>query len=331
MTKHEQTYRGGDEQQTAEVHPFPRRRDGRTFEQAKQELAALKFGLFETVAADPLLRGSPCLAVAVVFASLVTVDKRTLEFTAAYVSNGKLHVRAGLRSHNTAQKARRLLEKHGYLTAVGSTNGMTVYQIANPHQERVLMHVREWEDHNREVKAEQKRNWRLQVSGMSKPDTPKNSKDVKNRHPGMSNSDTLGCQKMTPNTLKEYLSVLPENIRSEGKGYLPHDVERGIYGQGDEVKGEVSEATQKPARTDPDLNEPTKKNRFLCGVSIIDAPRSEADAFSELYSLFGEKWPLLHDNVRRSALMRLMNGRLTHEWVQERIVNLDTQIAEGDA
>lgn len=46
---------------SAEVHAFPRRNSLTAFDQAKQELAAFKFSLFETVAADPLLRAGQCL------------------------------------------------------------------------------------------------------------------------------------------------------------------------------------------------------------------------------------------------------------------------------
>lgn len=46
---------------SAEVHTFPRRQSPNAYEQARQELAAFNFSLFETVAADPLLRAGQCL------------------------------------------------------------------------------------------------------------------------------------------------------------------------------------------------------------------------------------------------------------------------------
>lgn len=72
---------------SAEVHAFPRRHGFNAFEQAKQELAAFKFSLFEAVAADPLLRAGQCLNLIIVYASLVTIDKKTLQATPAYASN----------------------------------------------------------------------------------------------------------------------------------------------------------------------------------------------------------------------------------------------------
>uniref|UniRef100_UPI00037B8035 hypothetical protein n=1 Tax=Brucella suis TaxID=29461 RepID=UPI00037B8035 len=123
-------------------------------EQAKQELAAFKFSLFETVAADPLLRAGQCLNLIIVYASLVTIDKKTLQATPAYASNGRVFVRAGVRSHHTAVKARRLLEQHGYLIPVSRRNGITVYRIENPHHERVQMQIQELEECQREIKTE---------------------------------------------------------------------------------------------------------------------------------------------------------------------------------
>ncbi|EPG11713.1 hypothetical protein L263_00268 [Brucella abortus 90-0962] len=139
---------------SAEVHAFPRRHGFNAFEQAKQELAAFKFSLFETVAADPLLRAGQCLNLIIVYASLVTIDKKTLQATPAYASNGRVFVRAGVRSHHTAVKARRLLEQHGYLIPVRRRNGITVYRIENPHHERVQMQIQELEECQREIKTE---------------------------------------------------------------------------------------------------------------------------------------------------------------------------------
>lgn len=338
----------GELEQTAEVHPFPRRRSGSAYEQAKQDLAAFKFALFETVAADPLLRGVPCLNLIVVYASLVTIDKRTLQPTTAYASNARIYSRAGLKSHNTAGKARRYLEQYGYIVPVGSNNGITIYRLDNPNIERVQMHIQALDEYRREIRADQKQSWNERKKRMSNNDTPddervsevdtlKNTKGVNNCHPRVSEVDMQGCQEMTPITLKEYLSVIPESFGSEKEGSPSSDVAHGISDLGAVGKGELSEAPTQPARNDPDLNPQEKKNSYAAAKmgevensDLIASPSSEQEAGAVLDDLFGAFWNELHPNIQRFARRRLMSGNLTQSWVDARITYIEAENETGD-
>lgn len=233
------------ERPSAEVHNFPRRNATNAFEQTKQELAAFKFALFETVAADPLLRAGQCLNLIVVYASLVTIDRTTLMATTAYASNNRIYVRAGLRSAHTAIKARRLLEQHGYLVPVGKTRGMTVYRLDNPHQERVQMHGQETEEIARERNSDTRSSARKIAKTATPTDeriadiaNPENHKDCIICTPRVAESASQGLQEMQPITLKEYLTGLPVK-----EGYEESD---GSPVMGD-AQETVSEATNKPA------------------------------------------------------------------------------------
>lgn len=343
-------------QQTAEVHPFPKRRSGSTFEQAKQDLAAFKFALFETVAADPLLRGVPCLNLIVVYASLVTIDKKTLQPTTAYASNARIYSRAGLKSHNTARKARQHLEQYGYIVPVGSKNGIAVYRLENPNIERVQMHIQALDEYRREVRADQKQIWNERKSRMSKNDTPdssrmsevdtpENDEGVNICHPRVSEVDMQGCQEMTSITLKEYLSVIPENIRQEKNGEGGSDVVRGICEVGADDEGERGEAPTKPAPISPASNQQEKKNGYAVakdGDPIFEAssfeadaafsiPPSEAEAAETLEWLFEGEFQNLAPLIQHFAKTAIMAGNLRPSWVKARLANLNKPISTGDA
>lgn len=72
--------------------------DGRSpLRVAMSELAAFKFKLVETIAADPRLRSAPCTNAIVVFMAFVTIDKRTLKPTPAYASIITLMAKGGMK------------------------------------------------------------------------------------------------------------------------------------------------------------------------------------------------------------------------------------------
>ncbi|EEY03864.1 Uncharacterised protein [Brucella neotomae] len=314
---------------SAEVHAFPRRHGFNAFEQAKQELAAFKFSLFETVAADPLLRAGQCLNLIIVYASLVTIDKKTLQATPAYASNGRVFVRAGVRSHHTAVKARRLLEQHGYLIPVSRRNGITVYRIENPHHERVQMQIQELEECQREIKTEKNvrnkpqssmaNNAHLDRTGVAENAHPENRKDGNNCPPRMAESADQGGQKMPPITLKEYLTGLPVK-----EGYEESD---GSPVMGD-AKETVSETPNEPARTGSDFPA-NKKNGYALAANGDDenttfsAPASIQEADDFLLALFGSDLSRLHERVLDGCRKRLMNGLLTPAFVRARIDALE--------
>jgi hypothetical protein len=323
---------------SAEVHAFPRRHGLNAFEQAKQELAAFKFSLFETVAADPLLRAGQCLNLIIVYASLVTIDKKTLQATTAYASNGRVFVRAGVRSHHTAVKARRLLEQNGYLIPISRRNGITVYRIENPHHERVQMHIQELEEFQREIKTEKNvrnkpqssmaNNAHLDGSGMAETAHLENRKDGNNCPPRMAESADQGGQKMPPITLKEYLTGLPVKEGYEGNDGSP------VMGDAQET---VSEAANEPARTGSDFPA-KKKNGYALAANGDDenapfaAPASKQEADNFLSAVFGSDLIRLHERVLDGCRKRLMNGLLTPAFVRARLDALEKpQPAFGDA
>ncbi len=322
---------------SAEVHAFPRRHGFNAFEQAKQELAAFKFTLFETVAADPLLRAGQCLNLIIVYASLVTIDKKTLQATTAYASNGRVFIRAGVRSHHTAVKARRLLEQNGYLIPVSRRNGITVYRIENPHHERVQMHIQELEECQREIKTEKKvrnkpqfsmaNNASLDGSGVAESAHPENRKDGNYCPPRMAESAHQGGQKMPPITLKEYLTGLPVK-----DGYEESD---GSPVLGD-VEGERSAQSKSAVASSPDFPA-KKKNGYALAANGDDentpfsAPASQQEADTFLATVFGSDLDRLHERVLDGCRKRLMNGLLTPAFVRARLEALEKQSAISGA
>lgn len=332
----------GELEQTAEVHPFPRRRSGSVYEQAKQDLAAFKFALFETVAADPLLRGVPCLNLIVVYASLVTIDKRTLQPTTAYASNARIYSRAGLKSHHTAGKARRYLEQYGYIVPVGSNNGITIYRLENPNIERVQDYVHALDEHRREVRADKKQSWNEQRRRMAKNATPDNKRVAEVAipenneggnicHPGVAEVAIQGWQEMPSNTFNKYLSGIPHNNGTEEEGSLPDDVVRGICEEGAEKEGERSAQSKSAVASSPDYIQQDKKKENEPVSENFGAAMSEQEAERRLLNIFGAFWNELHPNIQRYARIQLLNGRLTQSWVDERIARIEAQSEIGDA
>ncbi len=315
----------------AAVQAFQRRNASSAFDQAKQELAAFKFSLFETVAADPLLRAGQCLNLIVVYASMVTINKKTLEATTVYASNSRIFARAGLRSAHTAIKARRLLEAHGYLIPISRRNGIAVYRLENPHQERVQMHIQEIEEYQREIKAGQNVRKKPQKriadiadlgsSGVAENAPPENRKDCIICIPRVAESASQGLQEMQPITFNKYLTGLPVK-----EGYEDSD---GSPVMGD-VQETVSEATNEPARTGSDLPA-KKKNGYALAANGEDentpfsAPASEQEADNFLADVFGSDLNRLNERVLDGCRKRLMNGLLTPEFVRARIEALEKQ------
>jgi len=309
---------------SAEVHAFPRRQSSSAFDQAKQELAAFKFSLFETVAADPLLRAGQCLNLIIVYASLVTIDKKTLQATTAYASNSRIYARAGLRSAHTAIKARRTLEEHGYLIPSGKTKGMTIYRLANPHQERVQMLIQEMEDLARERNSDRKRiaqTATLPAIGIAENAAPENHKDCNICTPRIAESARQGLQEVQPNTFKEYLTGLPVI-----NGYEDSD---GSPVMGD-VEGERSAQIKSAVASSPDFPA-KKKNGYALAANgenentPFSAPASEQEADEFLKSLFGSDLSGLHERVLDGCRKRLMNGLLTPAFVRARLDALEKQ------
>lgn len=173
------------------------------YQVAKSELAAFKFKLIETVAADPRLSRAPCAAAIVVLASFVTIDKRTMKPTPAFASLVTMMARGGMKE-KLARRARKLLEQEGYLVPTGSKtkDGCIKYRIENPHEERVQMHVREaieyWNEQETERRAEERRK-KLAKTHVGSPQT-----STENRC-GFPTGTHVGSPQ-TPNYLREYLS-----------------------------------------------------------------------------------------------------------------------------
>lgn len=296
------------------------------YAEAVRELAAFKFGLYRTVVADPLLRGAPCVSLIVVYADFVSIDRRTLKHTEAYASNATVNARAGLKCHKTAGRARRLLEKHGYLVSVGMTNGITVYRLENPHQERVAMHVKEVEEYNREVSADRKRNWNATKTRVGKIPTldnqrvgempiPETDKDGDYTHPRVGEMPIQGRELCPSSKLDKSLQGV--NYNSAHEGSEVHPVTTTIK--------EAEEAAIKSQATDAtDFKSQEKKNSYAAmkdgdDFDCIPAPSSDQEAEAILQSLFGVIWGQLHPNIKSFAKVRLMSGNLKSEWVHERL------------
>ncbi|TPN38692.1 hypothetical protein FKO01_05020 [Mesorhizobium sp. B2-3-3] len=132
--------------------------DRSPYQIAKSELAAFKFKLVETVAADPLLSKAPCTDAIVVLSSFVTIDKRTLKPTPAYASTITLMARGGMKE-TAAKRARKLLETGKYIVPTGSRtkDGCIKYRLENPHEERVRLHVNEATEYWKEKAAEERK------------------------------------------------------------------------------------------------------------------------------------------------------------------------------
>lgn len=175
---------------------------------ALSELAAFKFKLVETVAADPRLSKAPCAAAIVVLMSFVTIDKRTLKPTPAYASTITLMVRGGM-SRRLAKLARKLLVENGYLKATGSKtkDGCLKYALENPHVERVAMHIQEAAEYLKERAAEERKEERRKAGqDRSEPDVGSDMDHTQNDC-GVHSDPDVGSD-MDPNYLRTYLSSL---------------------------------------------------------------------------------------------------------------------------
>ena len=204
--------------------------DARTpYQVAKSELAAFKFKMIETVAADPRLSTAPCAAAIVVLMSFVTIDKKTLKPTPAYASTITLMARGGMKP-TAAKTARKLLEKHGYLVPTGSKtkDGCVKYRLSNPHEERVQMHVRDaiayWKERAAEERKEERRKKALAAS---KPEVGSEYDPTQDGR-GVAMPPDVGSE-YDPNYLGENLS----GYGSEGED-LPERSSTPSYGQDDD-------------------------------------------------------------------------------------------------
>ena len=182
---------------------------------ALSELAAFKFKLVETVAADPRLSKAPCASAIVVLMSFVTIDKRTLKPTTAYASITTLMAKGGMK-RTAATDARRLLVKEGYLEPTGSKtkDGCVKYRLANPNAERVQMHVHEameyWQECAAERRADERRKRAGQHDVVPEYDTTENTCGASGQHDVVPEYDT--------NYLREYLSGLGNEKKDNLQG-----------------------------------------------------------------------------------------------------------------
>jgi hypothetical protein len=180
---------------------------------ARTQLAAFKFDLVRTIAADPVLAKAPCLGVMVVYLDFLTIDERTLRPTTVYASNIKLMARAGIKSKTTASQARKLLVEAGYLVPTGSQtkDGCAKFRVANPRAEMIKMHIREAEEFLAQRDALRKEGERrkkaLLTRGVTDIDTPSDAWGTSNWPDRVSDIDT--------NYLREHLSV--SCSREEGR------------------------------------------------------------------------------------------------------------------
>ncbi|RWF71881.1 MAG: hypothetical protein EOQ34_13990 [Mesorhizobium sp.] len=144
------------------------------YEKAKRDLAAFKFELYETIAADPMTRKHPCLQATVALGKYVTIDQRTLKPTSAYLSNISMMAEAGIRSKTTCKDVRALMVKLKYWVEVGQTaDGCAVYRLDNPRLEAVQMHIPEAKDKLRADSAAQKENERRRKADQRAARVPK--------------------------------------------------------------------------------------------------------------------------------------------------------------
>ncbi|MHA6641325.1 hypothetical protein [Mesorhizobium sp. A623] len=175
---------------------------------ARSELAAFKFKLIETVAADPWLKKAPCTEAIVVYLSFVSIDKRTLKPTPAYASTIKLMARGKMKSKTTARLARSLLAARGYLATTGSStkDGCVWFRVENPHADTIKMHVAETETYWKEIEAARRKEDRRKKQASSKPDVGPNI-DPTEISRGDNNWPDVGPD-IDPNYLRGNLSSL---------------------------------------------------------------------------------------------------------------------------
>ncbi|WP_187969220.1 hypothetical protein [Aquibium microcysteis] len=255
----------------------------RRYEAAKRELAAFKFELFQTVAADPALRidedsrlrSSPCVQMIIVYSHFVTIDPKTLEPTAAYASAITLEARGGVKE-TSGKKARALLVKHGYLVFSGTKTkeGSLKFFLRNPRKAVVEDHVREATEYLQEKQAVE----RAEERRRSKRHAVGPSNDTTETVCGVAGRGDVGALNV-PNYLGVYLGV----SSTEG-----NDTPAVGYGQIPE----------------PEPDEP------------IDPPETEA----ELESALNEFRELgLSEAVVAYFAIKLKAGQLTRAMVREQM------------
>ncbi len=244
-----------------EVTETPAAEQKAALHSARSQLAAFKFSLFETVAADPRLKSAPCTDLIIVYARFVTIDDDGRR-TQAFATNNTINARAGIKCHKTAKRARDLLERHGYMVPIASRNGVTIYDIANPNSEKVAEHVAAAAENLREAGAIKKANERqravakaARVGEMPAPhalqgvgETP----DLKSAEGGRNSRDRVGetpgqgWEKCPPITLEDTIEV---NLR-DSSAY--EDGGKGTYTQdGLAQRGTQSVVASKPVETAP--------------------------------------------------------------------------------
>ncbi|SIT56251.1 hypothetical protein BQ8794_270078 [Mesorhizobium prunaredense] len=193
-----------------EVIEFRNGKPETLYAKATRELAAFKFELYETAAADPKLTDAAVRAI-VAMARYVTVDERTLKPTVAYLSNISMMAEAGIRSKTTVGNIRRLMIELKYWVDVGQTSdGCRLYRIENPRRDAVQMHIREAREKLREEDTirkenERRRNADRKAGRVPKTVTPQALEGAKIWDDRVPISD--------PNYLRAYLG----DFSSEGK------------------------------------------------------------------------------------------------------------------
>ena len=209
------------------------------YQLAKREQAAFKFALLETVAADPKLAGAPCVSVMLVYLRYLSIDEKTLKPNLVWASNDTLRARGGVKSTESAQRARQLMERAGYLYPDGKTKeGSTKFRIANPHAERVQHHVdialETYRDQKAFRKEEDRRKQKAKGEGVRETDTPSEPWGAGKPCDRVPDSDT--------NYLRKHLG----EFSSEGEGYTPASEEGNAYALARDCESVEAAAGEQP-------------------------------------------------------------------------------------
>lgn len=239
-------------------------------ESLRRGLAAFKFSLFETVVADPRLKGAPCTDLIIVYASFVTIDDAGRR-TPAFATNDTINARACIKCHKTAKRARTLLEQHGYLVPSSRRNGVTLYDIANPNASAVADHVAAAAETLREAATIRKADERSRMllkdarSGESPtPDPPQRSGETpypeshkvgRNSLPRVGEMPDQGREKLPPITLEETLDV---NLRGSS---AYEEVSKGTYTRDRLAQPQTKGEASKPVVTQPQTVEGPKEKK----------------------------------------------------------------------
>lgn len=241
---------------------------GASAENAKRSLAAFKFSLFETVVADPRLKGAPCTDLIIVYASFVTIDDAGKR-TPAFATNDTVNARAAIKCHKTAKRARTLLENFGYLVPHGRRNGVTIYNIANPNADSVAEHVTAAAEKLREAasirKADERAKSRLKDTRSGESPTPndvirsgdmpdlEDAKVGRNAHPRVGEMPDQGRENLPPNTLEDTLNGNLE------KSSAYEDRTEGTYTRDRLAQPQTKGEASKPVVTQPSTSVGEKK------------------------------------------------------------------------